>query len=551
MMMSAVLAVLLLASSARADVWTDADTLSGHNPSDQFGWWVAGVGDVDGDGFTDLGVGARFFTPGTDTNAGAVYLFGGGLPQGTSPMFRLDGLSRDEHFGECLAGGRDINGDGFSDLVVGAPLRNSGALRAAGAVDLIRGGPGLGSSRWATLRGEAADDWFGQSVAVGDLDGDAIADVIVGAPFNDRHGSAAGAVFIYRGGLQAPTTPWKILVGEAANDQFGWSVAYVGDMNGDGFGDLVVGARLHNVLPKLAAGRVYLYQGGAPMDTLADGNWSGEAANDWFGSSVWGPGDVDGGGRPDILVGAPFNDRGGSASGAAYVFRGELAPGSAPAVIYVGESANAQLGNSVGGAGDVNGDGRPDMLVGARFQASGALSAAGRAYVFAGGSTLSSVPLASADGEAADDWFGQSVGGAQGFFNASRSAVFVGAPLQGHAAADAGRAYALGERPTTDIPPTPPAPGAIAAWPSPARGSVELSWAGARSGPAEISVHDVSGREVSRWSCNNDDARVVHTQWDGRDRGGQRVAPGLYLVSVVPSGDSRANGMTARIVVIR
>jgi hypothetical protein len=399
-----------------ASAWTDSDTLRANQAGAQFGSCVAGVGDLDGDGHGDLGIAAHFFTAGTDTGAGALFLYAGAMPPGSPPWLRLDGLSANEHFGESFAGGADIDGDGRPDLVVGAPLRDSGLLRAAGAVDVFRSPPPPGGTRWTTLHGEAADDWFGQSVAIGDLDGDGKAEIIVGAPYNDRNGSAAGAVFIYRGGTQPPAAPWKILVGEAPNDQFGWSVAWLGDVDGDGFGDIAVGARLHSAPLKFAAGRVYLFHGGPAMDTIADGSWSGEAANDWFGNVVRGPGDVDGGGRPDLLVGAPYNDRNGSAAGAVYLFRGEQPPGSAAAAVYTGESANAQFGWDAGAPGDVTGDGRPDVVAGARFQAVGAASAAGRAYLYSGGTPLSTTPTATVDGELPDNWLGSSVGGAPGFF---------------------------------------------------------------------------------------------------------------------------------------
>lgn len=547
-------AALLMALPCRAMAagWTVADTLTGRTANDQFGWWVAGVGDLDGDGFGDLAVAARFFTVGAESAAGAVYIYPGGWPPGSPPLLRLDGLSRDEHLGEGIAGGSDVDGDGRPDVAAGAPLRNVSALRAAGAVDVFRGGPGLSNARWATLTGEAADDWFGQSVALGDLDGDGRAEIIVGAPFNDRHGSAAGAVFIYRGGATPPSVPWRILAGEFPNDQFGWSLAWLGDVDGDGFGDIAVGARLHSAPLKSAAGKVYMFRGGAAMDTVSDGSWSGEVAGDWFGHAVAGPGDVDGGGRPDLLVGAPYNDRGGSASGAAYLFRGEAAPGTAPLGILVGESANAQAGWSVGGGGDMNGDGRPDVLVGARFQASGVLSAAGRVYSYGGGSPFSTTPLATADGEAADDWFGNSVAAGTGYFSRGRGFALAGAPFNDRGGYAAGRAEALGLLPTTSVPGGRGAANAMTVWPNPARQGVGMAWSGGSSQATELLVEDISGRVVWRWTSAPANGDELRTRWDARDQGGHLVPPGLYFARAFAAGLSADSPFAAaKFVIIR
>jgi len=542
---------LCAASPARAAMWTDADTLSGVQAGDEFGCWVASAGDLDGDGFADLAVGAHFFNVGLDTAAGAVFLFGGGLPPGAPPVARLDGQSKNEHFGECIAGGGDIDGDGRPDLAVGAPLRNAGALSAAGAVDVFRGGTAMPLVSWTTLHGEAADDWFGQSVAVGDLDGDGKAELVVGAPYNDRNGSAAGAVFIFHGASQPPLTLWKVLVGEAPNDQFGWSVACPGDMDGDGYGDVVVGARLHSVIGKIAAGRAYLFRGGPSMDAIADGSWTGEAANDWFGHAVAAVGDVDGGGRPDVLVGAPYNDRNGSASGAAYLFRGELPPGSAPSAIYVGETANAQFGWALGGGGDVDGDGHPDVVVGARFQASGLVSAAGRIYAFRGGSPLSTVPFGTADGEAADDWLGQSVTIGPGVFDPGRSSLIAGAPLNDHAGSASGRVYAWGERPALGVGPGPTTLRSVRVSPNPARGEVVIACMFNPGESLEDTIVDVSGRELSSWKDVAGSDGRARIRWDARDEDGERVPAGLYFVRVSGRAGTRTSRAVARIVIAR
>src|SRR5205823_5995736 len=118
-------------------------------------------------------------------------------------------------------------------------------------------------------------------------------------------------------------------------------------------------------------------------------------------------------------------------------------------------------------------------------------------------------------------WLGQSVGGTSGFFNSMRSALLGGAPLDSHAAATAGRAYALGERPTLSAPPLA-ARNSLSVWPAPTRGPVDLAWPTAAAGTLEIAVFDVSGRQLRRWSESVRAGAGLHTRWDGRDAAGRR-----------------------------
>jgi hypothetical protein len=539
-----VLALAVMPARARGATWASTDTLPGQSVGGQFGWTTCGVGDLDGDGHRDLAIGAHFTRIGVLNGAGAVYLYKGAGSPAASPWMHLNGTTANEHFGEAIAGGHDVDGDGHPDLAIGAPLRAAGALSAAGAVDMFRGGSALGSGRWFTLTGEAANDWFGESVALGDVDGDGYADLIVGAPYDDRGATDAGAVFIYRGGPTAPTTPWRILVGETANDQFGWAVAFLGDVDGDGIGDIAVGARLHG-----GKGKVYLFHGGVAMSTTSAGAWDGEATDDWFGNSVAGPGDVDGGGRADLLVGAPYNDRGGSAAGAAYLFRGEDPPGSPPVVIEVGETANAQFGWSVSGAGDVNGDGHPDFVVGARLQAAGASSAAGRVYVFAGGAPLSVIPIATAEGEISNDWFGNSVADATGFFWAGMGAPLAGAPYDTIGGATIGRARALGLGPVAGVAPGSRPVSGLRLTPNPARGAVRFDWSAsdADAAPERIEILDPAGRRVRRLAPTGAPG-ARSARWDLEDERGRRVPAGVYLARRV--GADGSHGPTTSLVVM-
>jgi len=150
----------------------------------------------------------------------------------------------------------------------------------------------------------------------------------------------------------------RIFTGQAG-DQFGWSVSTAGDVNGDGYSDIIVGAYSND------AGRAYIYFGGISMDNIADILMTGEAVFDQFGISVSTAGDVNGDGYSDVIVGAWLNSAGGSFAGRSYVYFGGTLMDNIADVIITGETAGDIFGISVSTAGDVNGDGYSDVIVGA------------------------------------------------------------------------------------------------------------------------------------------------------------------------------------------
>ncbi len=232
-----------------------------------------------------------------------------------------------------------------------------------------------------------SDDYFGYSVAsAGDVNGDGFADVLVGAYC---YNSDRGKAYVYHGspaGLGLSPT-WSA-VGENSGDYFGYSVASAGDVNGDGFADVLVGAWCYNSY----RGKAYVYHGSALGLTPAF-DWSAPGANadDRFGFSVATAGDVNSDGYSDVLVGAwGYDVDGMSDAGAAYLFPGTGA-GLSPIPYWsaLGESPGSRLGWSVSTAGDVNGDGFDDILVGAR----GYSTSRGKAYLYHGSATgLGDIP---------------------------------------------------------------------------------------------------------------------------------------------------------------
>ncbi len=339
--------------------------LSGPSGS-EFGSGLATAGDVNGDGFADLVVGARSFNNG-HSSEGAIYLYTGS-PEGLgrTPAWHVESNRSGARLGDVVGTAGDVNGDGFGDVVAGAPEYTTAPnLGYGGRVYLYFGGPeGLRKRAPWSVVGQVSGAAFGYSLgSAGDVNGDGFDDVAVGAYAYD----GPGAVFLYYGGIDGPSTGADLLLrGPRNGARFGYSVESAGDVNGDGFGDLVVGAPVYEN-GESAEGAIYLYHGAAAgLSATPAMSVESNLLNAHYGFSVRAAGDVNADGFGDVVAGAPYCSNPISREGCAYVHHGS-ASGLNPsaALLARGEQGDSRFGYSVDGAGDVNGDGYDDVLVGA------------------------------------------------------------------------------------------------------------------------------------------------------------------------------------------
>lgn len=402
-----------------------------------FGGAMAQVGDVDGDGTTDLLVGAEGEIAEDTDHAGRAYLVSGAdrrvIRSFASPDPEVFGS-----FGGAVAGPGDVDGDGTPDLAIGASGESVEGTDGAGRVYLYGGANG---DLLRTLRSPDAADTgaFGVALApAGDVDGDGTGDLLVGAqqePAGDTED--AGRAYLVSGAdggvLRSFATPNPERYG-----LFGGAVAGVGDVSGDGTPDVAVGAHEEAVADRGKAGRAYVLSGadGRVLRTLRSPN---PQEGGFFGESVAGIGDVDGDGTGEVAVGAPAERAGrSSAGGRVYLFDGEsgelLRSATSPA------AEGAQFGRFLDGVGDVSGDGSADLLIGAPGEPVDGTAAAGRAYLVSGadGAVLRafSTPRPSRAGR-----FGNTVVGGGDLDGDGRGDVVVGAREEMVDSLRAGRAY--------------------------------------------------------------------------------------------------------------
>jgi hypothetical protein len=431
----------------------------GERAEGMLGSALGAAGDVNGDGFDDFLVAAPEFDPGGQPRAGRAYLHLGGSQGPRTPAAWVSSGGAGDILGAAVAGIGDVNGDGFADVVVGAP---GDGVTALGRADVYHGSPsGLAPVPQWTKVGPGPGSAYGASAAAaGDVNGDGYDDLLVGALGASQGEEGEGLAFLYLGspaGLQA--APAWTGEGDTRFAAYGASLGSAGDVNGDGFADVVVGAYNWGVWtsPKTYTpyGRIYVHHGSpaglgaAPARVITPG----QAGSD-FGKRVGTAGDVNGDGYDDVIVGAYEWTVTQVEQGAAFVYAGSASGVSeSPVWTALGEGPGEQLylGWSVGTAGDVDGDGYDEVVVGVMGypgfpQQPGAC---GRVLVFRGsGSGPSLSPWWTLTGRSEFCGLGWAVGTAGDVNGDGCADVAAGAPFWDAAAAeDAGQVRVTMARP--------------------------------------------------------------------------------------------------------
>lgn len=397
--------------------------VSGHEDFDGFGMSLAVLDDLNGDGIAEFAVGAFCTDRLGHNNGGSVTAFDGATGQ---VRWMTNGDSEDERLGHCMQRLGDINGDGVCDLVVGAYRDRLGGLKS-GSVHVLDGKNG---TRLYTVTEDEDGAEFGKSVAaISDLDGDGHNEWVSGAWLSNTNGPSSGKASLYSGVDGKRLRSWS----GPAGSLYGQNVARIGDITGDGKDEFAIsGPRAR--LGSHRVGLVDIIDGGNG-DRLA--RFSGTKTSN-FGWWITGPGDLDKDGVPDILIGAPDDDRGEMDAGAVTAISGRTQE-----KIYeiLGTSPNEGLGWFVGPAGDVDGDGRPEYLVGSpRHEARGIETGAVRLIRGRDGKVMFSwlgwsefdkmgavaMRTSDVDGDGQDDWLiGSPEAGADPAFEPGVASIFL------------------------------------------------------------------------------------------------------------------------------
>lgn len=385
--------------------------LTGQNVNDQFGVSVSDAGDIDNDGYDDIIVGADFH----NSFRGSAYIYLGGMNMDSNADYQFYGNNSNDYFGHCVSGAGDVNGDNYDDVIVGA----YGFSYNTGSSEIYFGSASMDTTADVEIAGVSFSN-FGRSVSsAGDVNNDGYSDVIIGG---DYDGLVTGIAKIYLGSPAMDNVSDINLTGENYSDKFGWSVAGAGDMNGDGFDDVICGAPGYSS----SKGKMYVYYGAASMDQYSDINKTGESSSAYFGYSVSKAGDYNGDGYSDILAGAYGMN---ISTGKVYFYQFRTDPPRTLADLTLTGDPGSGFGIVSSDAGDVNGDGFSDFIVSANlFNGS-----RGRVYIFYGGVIMDNSPDFIKSGTSVAEQFGASASGAGDLNGDGYDDVIIGTNNVGYA----------------------------------------------------------------------------------------------------------------------
>lgn len=380
----------------------------------RMGYNAKSAGDVNGDGYVDVVVGIHSYDNGETNEGRAIVYYGSASGLSTSINWSTEGNQVSASYGASADSAGDVNGDGYDDVIVGANNFSNGQAGEGKAFVYHGSSTGLSTSASWTYENNIASSYLGSSVAgAGDINNDGYDDVLVGTVASYP---MQGRVYLFLGSSSGlgSTPAWNITTSGAGMN--GILVNRAGDVNGDGYDDVIIGdpSETFDFVNRNREGTARVYYGSSSGLSTGLPDWwvNGNQAEARFGFSVSTAGDVNNDGYDDVIVGSLLYDNGQTDEGRAFVYLGSSS-GLSTSPVWTGESdqAYAQYGFSVSTAGDVNLDGYDDVAVGSWLYDNGQIDE-GRAFVYLGSSSgVNTTAVWTGESDQTEAHFGTSVAG--------------------------------------------------------------------------------------------------------------------------------------------